>query len=321
MRRALPFRPHRAAGYTLVELMVTLVLTLLLLAAGFSFYMMSRSSYATIDDNANLQERGNFAMSVVTRLLRQTAFTPPSKDEQGSGGLMVVQDPMLSGLDRCAAPTVAPDANELEQLTCGQGAAINNSDAVMIRFFGNSDDTNKPDGSTIDCSGQAVAGYTDQGQAARQRGLAVLYVGAGASGKPALKCRYRPRDAAGQELLDDPLADEELVPGVESFQLLYGVTVNGDMVPDKYVAAAAMNATDWKNVVTVKVAMVIRADNASADAAGPGSFSLFGTLGANVADATFQPAQDLKSARKLFTATVQLHNYLSCFEGDPACYF
>lgn len=65
-RRCAPPLPRRDAGFTLIELMVTLVITLLVLMAGLSFYLMSRSSYVTIDDNANLEERGNFAISIMT---------------------------------------------------------------------------------------------------------------------------------------------------------------------------------------------------------------------------------------------------------------
>jgi len=316
-------RPHlpsrrRAAGYTLVELMVTLVLTLLLLAASLSFYMMSRSSYATIDDSANLQERGAFAMSVVTRLLQQTAFTPMSPD--GLGGMMTVSDAMIFGRDACSSPQVVTDANGVESFNCGAGVPVNNSDAVMIRFFGVSGaDGKTPDGSVVDCSGQSVAGFTDADQAAQQRSLSVLYVATGSNGKPSLWCQYRQRKADGTEDLANYVA-QELVPGVEAFQVLYGVGLNSDEVPDKYVPASQIaTAADWKTVLTAKVSMVIRTDNASANAEEAGTFSLFGPLGANVADASFQPKEDLKSARKLFTATVQMRNYLSCFKDDPSC--
>ena len=312
-RRPYPIQPHRAAGYTLVELMVTLVLTLLLLAAGLSFYMLSRNSYATIDDSANLQERGNFAMSIVMRQLRQTAFTAPD----GNAGLITVDDPMLGGLDGCSAPQVKTVAG-LEQLSCTGGVAINNSDAVMVRFFGVSDNTTKlPDGSMVDCAGMSVGAYTDPALAAQQRGLSVLYVATGSNGKPSLMCQYPLRKAGA--VVPGSYVTQELVPGVEAFQVLYGVGLNDDEVPDKYVPASQVTVDEWKRVLTAKVSMVIRTDNASADASGPGTFSMFGALGAKVADSSFQPTQDLKSARKLFAATVQLHNYLSCLKEDISC--
>ncbi|MGO4303157.1 PilW family protein [Cupriavidus sp. RAF12] len=305
-----PRPKRRSGGYTLVELMVTLVITMLILIAGLSFYLMSRNSYATIDDNANLEERGNFALSVLTRLARQTAYVPQGPD--GSGAPMSVSAQMINGLDSCSTP------NDSETLACGPGAAINSSDTLMIRYYGVSSaaDPSLPDGSVVDCSGLGVAGTNDPDQADTKRGLSILFVANGANGKPSLMCKYRVR-VAGKET-DSTFVTQELVPGVETMQVLYGVTTAGDEVPYKYVPATSVAATDWRNVVTAKIALVIRADNASADAGGPATFQLFGPLytGAN---ATYTPATDTRAARKLYFATVQIRNYQSCLAEDPSC--
>lgn len=299
---------RRSGGFTLVELMVTLVISLLVLMAGISFYMMSRSSYETINDNANLEERGNFALSVMMRLMRQTAYVPVVND---TGGMMSVADPMIVGLDNCANP------NDSETLACGASPGINASDAVIIRYFGvgQQADATKPDESVVDCSGQGVAGYTDIDSAASQRGLSILYIGNGANGKPSLMCKYRERAASGQESAT-VFQTQELVPGVENMQLIYGISTNGDDVPDKYAAASAINADDWRNVKTVKIALVVRADSASADAGDPPTISLFGPL-YNGDNGTYTPTVDVKSARKLYYATIQIRNYQTC--GDPSC--
>lgn len=299
---------RRTAGFTLVELMVTLVISLLVLMAGISFYMMSRSSYDTINDNANLEERGNFALSVMMRLLRQTAYVPYVAD---TGGMMSVTETMIGGLDNCSSP------NNSETLACGPGAAINASDAIIIRYFGVGQpaDRTKPDESVVDCSGLGVAGYTSVDNAASQRGLSILYIGTGANGKPSLMCKYRERAATGEESTT-VFQTQELVPGVENMQLLYGISTNGDDVPDKYATAATMGTGDWPNVKTVKIALVVRADSASADAAGPAPIALFGPLYSGD-NATYTPTVDVKSARKLYYATIQIRNYQTC--GDPSC--
>ncbi|WP_423193516.1 PilW family protein [Cupriavidus sp. H18C2] len=317
MRRTIPTTRRRSGGYTLVELMVTLVLSLLLLSAGLAFYMMSRNSYATIDDSANLQERGNFAISVVTRMLRQTAFTPPAS---GGGGLMTVDDPMIDGKDHCAAPQITPDANGLQRVTCGGGVAINNSDAVMIRFFGISNPDGTPDGSVVDCAGMAVGALDEKNKntAAKQRGLALLYVDTGSNGKPALMCKYPERKNGA--VVPDSYVTQELVPGVEAFQVLYGIAVNDDEVPDKFVTADQIGTNEWDMVLTAKVAMVVRTDNLNATGTDAGTFNLFGTLGSSLPDASYVPKVDTKAARKLYTATVQLHNYLTCYKGDVLCF-
>jgi type IV pilus assembly protein PilW len=77
-----------------------------------------------------------------------------------------------------------------------------------------------------------------------------------------------------------------------------------------------MAATDWVNVKTVKIALVVRADNLSADAGTPATISLFGPLYSGN-NATFTPTTDTGSVRKLYYATVQIRNYQSC--GDSSC--
>ncbi|GJG96623.1 PilW family protein [Cupriavidus pauculus] len=308
-----PNAPHlahrRDAGFTLVELMVTLVISLLVLMAGLSFYMMSRSSYETINDSANLEERGNFALSIVTRLMRQTAYVPVVPN---TGGMMYVPDPMIVGIDNCSNP------NNSETLACGAGGGINASDAIIVRYFGvgQQADQSKPDESVVDCSGQGVASYTDSDKAASQRGLSILYIGNGANGKPSLMCKYRERAASGVETTDT-YQTQELVPGVENLQLLYGMSTNGDDVPDKYVTGTGITTdADWRNVKTVKVAMIVRADSTSADAGAPAAISLFGPLYSGD-NATYTPTVDVKSARKLYYATIQIRNYQTC--GGMSC--
>lgn len=305
-------RRRQAAGFTLVELMVTLVISLLVLMAGVSFYLMSRNSYTTIDDNANLEERGNFALSVMMRLARQTAYVPMTPDATG-GGMMTTSSPMISGLDACSTP-----ANN-ETLACDAGVPVNGSDAIMIRYFGIGKSTLQPtipDGSVIDCSGQGIAASISTDTADSDRGLSILYIANGANGKPSLMCKYRQRSATGEED-KKTFVTQELVPGVETMQLLYGISTNDDQVPDKYVTASTMASADWTKVNAIKIALVIRADGTSADAGGAGAIALFGPLYSGD-NATFTPTDDTQSMRKLYYATVQIRNYQSC--GGPSCF-
>lgn len=86
-------------------------------------------------------------------------------------------------------------------------------------------------------------------------GAARYYVGSDASGEPSLfrtRLQQDPTDATKRT----PVT-EQLVDGVESMQILYGVdNVNGDRAPDIYVNAAAV--ANWANVVTVRIGMLMR---------------------------------------------------------------
>jgi len=86
-------------------------------------------------------------------------------------------------------------------------------------------------------------------------GTARYFVGTGASGEPSL---FRTRFFANAG--NSTVTTEELVEGVETMQILYGVdNVNGDRAPDTYMDATAVETgTQWPNVVTVRVGLLMR---------------------------------------------------------------
>jgi type IV pilus assembly protein PilW len=49
----------------------------------------------------------------------------------------------------------------------------------------------------------------------------------------------------------------EILEGVEDMNVLYGVDTDGDYVPDKYVRAEVMVATEWPQVVAVKIDVLV----------------------------------------------------------------
>ncbi|WP_043422022.1 PilW family protein [Cupriavidus basilensis] len=300
-------RCQRSPGFSMIELMVALTLGMLVLVASTSFYLLTRSTYGSINDSANIEERGQFAIGVVSRMLRQIAYTPPASD----GGSMQISSQMLMGLDNCSTPS------DSETLGCDAGAAVNASDVLLTRFFGvgTAADPTVSDGSMVDCSGQAVAAPSNIDNAASQRGLSILYVQNGADGLPYLMCKYR-RRAAGKET--STFVAQQLVPGVENLQVLFGISTDDDEVADKFVPASQVGAAEWARVFALKVALVVRGDNTSAASSGQPAIQLFGPM-YNGADGTFTPTQNPQSARRLFTATVQVRNYLSCMQGDPSC--
>lgn len=323
MPRLRQIRPRGPRGFTLVELMVALVIALLVLVATVSFYLMSRSTYTTIEDTSSLEERGQFALNVMTRILRQAGFTKLTSGN--GGGIMQLSSsapPMISGLDGCVGTESAPARSgpaageSLTSCLSTQDAAA--SDAVEVRFFGSGTTTDAtiPDGTMIDCSGQGVAEASSYDTAETQRGLSTFFIQNGADGNPYLACKFRKRDANGREVTgtttESDFATQQIVPGVEALQLLYGVSSNGDTVPDVYKRATDMSSSDWQNVYAVKVAMLIRADNASADTSASGqTYTLFGSQ-YTTSDGSFKPTQKLNVARRVFSTTVQVRNYLTC---------
>jgi type IV pilus assembly protein PilW len=93
---------------------------------------------------------------------------------------------------------------------------------------------------------------------------------------------------------------EELVPGVERMELKYGVDTDGDTIVDEYDDADAVNtAGNWNNVVSVRVAILVRSLQANSPELDKKIYTLL--------DSTAGPFND-HYERSLYTTTVALRN-------------
>lgn len=114
------------------------------------------------------------------------------------------------------------------------------------------------------------------------------FVGQGGDGTPAL---YR------ESLEGGSLVAEELISGVESMQVLYGVDATGNLVVDNYVTASAV--ADWSQVLAVRIALLVRSPEEFTEDDDARSFQLAGT--------TVNPVDDRRQ-RRVFETTIALRN-------------
>ena len=73
------------------------------------------------------------------------------------------------------------------------------------------------------------------------------------SNPPRLSRKFLSWNGAATEL-----ATEDLAEGVENLRLLFGFDSNGDGAADRYSSLADVSATDWPQVVSVEVYMLVR---------------------------------------------------------------
>lgn len=92
----------RQRGVTLVELMISLGLSLFLILVVAQFFVANKTSYRTQQAQADIQERGRYAVSWITRQLRHTGYVDVTRVASAvtdsfpaSGGLVAGQ--MLAG--------------------------------------------------------------------------------------------------------------------------------------------------------------------------------------------------------------------------------
>lgn len=94
---------------------------------------------------------------------------------------------------------------------------------------------------------------------------------------------------------------QELVRGIENMQLMYGVDTNNDRSTDQYLDATAVTATDWPNVVSVRVAVLATSvdDTLPLNETDTNTYDLNGV--------TIDPPND-RQMRQIFTTTITLRN-------------
>lgn len=125
------------------------------------------------------------------------------------------------------------------------------------------------------------------------------YIGVGASGLSSLFRYETSRPAADLQRSEVVAGSQELVEGVESMQVLYGEDTNNDLNPNRYVSADQVS--DWSDVVSVRVGLLLRSINESTDFDQADAYTLLDNI-------TFEHAEEDRVLRYSVNATIELRN-------------
>jgi type IV pilus assembly protein PilW len=311
----------RQAGLTLVELMISITLSLLVVLVATAMLLASKSGYIMLDETTRLFETGRYAVESITRAVRQTAYENWDKEEA----------PIVATAG-IGANIAGLDARGLRDNSIGiespVAKSVNGSDVLAVRFFG-AGSGEHGDGSMINCAGFGVSAPISQDSADQTRGWSIFYV-AESNGEPELRCKYYGKTS---------WTSDAIARGVESFQVLYGLDTDADSLPNQFVNATAIDTmddalilsgadaaakaidrnkkTNWKKVVVVKIALLVRSSqNVRADALSA-QYDLFGKDYSDANGATDLGTQIQENRlsvpvrsrlRKIFTLTIQLRN-------------
>ncbi len=259
-----PMRLPREKGFTLIELMVTLLISAVLLGAIYENYLASQRSYRLLDGLSQLQENARFSMYMLGANIRTAGYRTDTE----------VADIAAFPVAGAAAPSLAVFGASGQVVTGSNNdaavtAILDGSDSVSIRYQGNID------GTTRDCLGAVVAAGTVA--------VNTFYV-----------------DTANELQCNNGANDFPLADGVENMQVLYGLDTDGDEAADVYQNAAGIAGNAWRNVVSVRIAMLLTSVNPSP---GMGASSRSFTL----LDNAPQVFNDTLR-RQMFVTTINLRN-------------
>lgn len=186
-------------GFTLVELMIALTISLILLLVIGTVFTSSRQAFRVQEDNARIQESGRFALEIIGRIIKQAGHA----DIPFTGFKVAFTGTAITGADGAAG---AADTLTLQydgaigDRDCGVGTAVTAANIVagsnIIQNHFNLDAAN----AQLRCEGTIAAAPTAPGAT-----------------------------PTGQVLLDN----------IEDLQILYGIDTTGDQSANQYAAAPA----------------------------------------------------------------------------------
>lgn len=293
-------------GFTLIELMITLVLSLMITYAIAQVLISSNRSSVTTDGMSQSQETGRFVMSYLANQIRQAGLNSITDDSITTQAVISCSTPAFETLVSAARPGVAAGevACSTESSTGDTEVTIDRTDLIHGDRLAIAwippvplDAANNPDEDLIqDCSG--AGGYKED-----QIVLNVFWVEPDDNGVNSLMCQGHRFNGTAITRSNQPQA---IASGVESMHVLYGEAIDtlpdsGDRNVGRYVSAAAVGGVGiWERVYAIKISILTRSITEVTNTNTTRNYILLDSEPYIMTDAV---------SRQVFTTTYAISNY------------
>lgn len=323
----------RESGFSLIELLISITIGLVIMAAAMSAYLGSSDAGKMAEVQSRMNEDAQAALSILSQQIRMAGNNPdqPNRVDNPNPTLSSVRNPVYGvttlatgtfttsnfSVRGCDAPftNLSTAATTLDTLTCGAAGTSTLADSIAVSYEADPFNTPKTTaGLATDCFGSAlpvitatlptvVSGTTTNANVTYTVADNRFYIGTSANiTAPSLYCK-------GNSSVAQPL-----VENIENMQLTYGTvstatTATTANIAGYLPASSFANATTvalpsdaerWAKVVSVRICIVVRSENpVVADTASARYMDCSGTLVTNPPDLRL---------RRAYTTTVVLRN-------------
>ncbi|VVC84293.1 PilW family protein [Sideroxydans sp. CL21] len=274
-----PVNNSRIKGYSLVEFMIAITISMIIMLAVAVAWQSGFKTQQSQTDVSRLNETIRFAIDLLSREIKQAGYTNTTTslmNELSFCSTTTVGSSIVGVNDPANINPAGPvPAGPTGHLPAGSTIVMNQSDAIRVRYYGEDTiaGTFAPTPSTNtsqDCLGNPIALGTLIED--------TMYVAADPNNKnePTLWCHTSNPNAGVNSTLP-------MVAGVESLQILYGEDISSplDGIIDRYVPWQLVTNPD--NILSVKVSIVARSPNPVALDTTAKTFYHFGGATAGVA--------------------------------------
>lgn len=284
--------PHQL-GFTLIELMISLILGLLISAAVIQVYIINARTLTVQQSASEVQDSTIFALQSLEEHFRLANLGNPITSISSTtdhGGIVLTPTNLGAG-----------NTTEAKYLTNSASAgALSNtntaSDQLTIQY------KNVTPNTIFDCEGGKVE---DASEWVVERYFVRLATGADASATTkdlVLACDAGRVANTGGAVTDFGDAGEVIVPAVDQFQILLGVQT--DVTQSTYLSPTTyLTLTDKPPITTVKFGAIVRSTTPLITSTDNDSFKIFGIAQTLKTDTT-----RTKYYRRSYESTVLLRN-------------
>jgi type IV pilus assembly protein PilW len=270
-------KQRRQRGVSLIELMVSITIGMVILAAILAVYTSTSSTSKQSESSTRMSEDAAVALNYIGGYIRMAGFSIPLANVSANTvvfgtGTMETADRsfMGAGIRGCDTGFTNPTATTTVALTCNTGTG---TAAISVRFQGDTSNTSPAAGSPSDCLNQAVTGLTasdfDGGSPYTLIESRFYVKTASNSGTPELFCGGNGNAT---------YTAQPIMQYVENLAFTYGVADDvSARQATSYLTAAQVDALPastmdqrWSRVVSVKICLVMRSELRDQNA--PGSY-------------------------------------------------
>lgn len=226
----------------MVELMIAITISLVLLAGVIQIFISSKQAYRATDGYGRLQENGRYAIDYLGKYIRLSGH-------RSSDNVLWQDDATVFPQTSVTFSGTIVNANA-GQVVFGLDGNSGATDTIFFRFL--------PDRDALidDCNSRfSVDGA---GTSINVNNVVDFWVRFQIDASGELECRQIATvDNSGAITTEDDT--ETLVEDIDNMQILYGVDNDGDLIANRYVNATGVTAAvDWNNVVSVRIALLLR---------------------------------------------------------------
>lgn len=230
---------HTQKGYSLVEIMIALVMSMVLMAGVLQIFLSGKRAYRLETGFSEIQDGSRFLSSHIANVIRMSGYRTPPVDANFNE---------INAIYEAGTPYISAQNDN------GQ----NNSDIITIRYQGSGDGLGNPDGTIRDCLNQPID--------ANVMATNILSI----TLNNELQCQALNPSAATVN------RTEVLIPGVENIQVLFGEDTSDDGNPNRYVTPDFATLVA-ENIVSARIGYVLASQDEVNSKPDSSTYNILGT--------------------------------------------